>query len=65
MSGCKTIAEYAVKKWMKDNGFVMDWFTVTMNGNEAEITDRTGDKMIVCYEPKTKSVNPKEQEKEK
>lgn len=56
MKGCKTIAEYAVKKWMEDNGFVMSEFSVEMNGNEAKITDRTGDKINVYYNPKTKSV---------
>lgn len=41
---------------MNDNGFVMEYFSVEMSGNTAEITDSTGDKMKVQYNPETKSV---------
>lgn len=41
MKGCRAIAEYATKKWMEDNGFVMSKFSVETNGSEATITDRT------------------------
>lgn len=60
MKGCKTIAEYAIKKWMVDNGFVMEYFTVEMRGNDAVITDKTGDSMKVSYNPKTKMVETEE-----
>lgn len=56
MSGCKTIAEYAIKKWMEDNEFVMSEFSVEITGNEATITDRTGDSMMVRYNQETKRV---------
>lgn len=56
MKGCKTIAEYAIKKWMEDNGFAMECFTVEMCGNEAVITDKAGDSMKVEYKPETKTV---------
>lgn len=59
MKGCKTIAEYMVKKWMESNGFVMSEFSVKMIGDEAEITDRAGDKMTVLYNQKLKSVQVK------
>lgn len=56
MSECKTIAEYAIKKWMEDNGFVMSEFSVEMNGDEATITDRAGDSMKVRYNRETRKV---------
>lgn len=56
MKGCKTIAEYAINKWMKDNGFVTGYFTVEMCGNKAVITDKTGDSMKIYYNIETKKV---------
>lgn len=56
MKGCKTVAEYAIKKWMEDNGFVMSEFSVDIIGNEATITDRPGDSMKVRYDRGTKKV---------
>lgn len=56
MSGCKTIAEYAIKKWMEDNEFVMSEFSVEITGNEATITDRIGDSMKVWYNREAKRV---------
>lgn len=60
MKVCKTIAEYAIKKWMVDNEFAMEYFTVEMNGNDAVITDKTGDSMKVSYNPKAKMVETEE-----
>lgn len=56
MSGCKTIAEYAVKKWMENNRFVMSEFAVSMDGNTAMITDKREDCLKVHYNPKTRRV---------
>lgn len=60
MRGCKTIAEYAIRKWMENNGFVAEFFTVEMHGYNATIIDRTGDSMKIRYDPKTKSVEMEE-----
>ena len=54
--GCKTIAEYAVRQWMDSNGFVRGNFTVTMDGNDAVITDRAGSSLAVRYDPATGQV---------
>lgn len=54
--GCKTIAEYAVRKWMEQQGFVAGHFDVAMNGNEATITDRTGDSLAVRYDQASRTV---------
>lgn len=54
--GCKTTAEYAVRKWMDSNGFVRGNFAVTMNGNDAVITDRSGGSLTVRYDPASRAV---------
>lgn len=56
MKGCKTIAEYAIRRWMEENGFVMSEFSVEMDGNCAEIKDKTGDSMKVAYNTKERKV---------
>lgn len=56
MKGCKTVAEYAIKKWMEENNFVMTEFSVGMDENEAVITDKTGDSIRVRYNREEKKV---------
>lgn len=56
MKGCETIAEYAIKRWMQDNRFVMNEFSIVMNGDEADIFDKTGDSMRVFYNKKANKV---------
>lgn len=56
MKGCKTIAEFAIKTWMQDNGFAMSEFDVEMDGNKATITDTTGDSMNIFYDKKERKV---------
>lgn len=54
--GAKTIAEYAIRKWMEDHGFIMCHFKLTMNGNEAMIEDENHDTMSLVYDGGTKTV---------
>lgn len=54
--GAKTIAEYAIRKWMEDQHFIASNFKVTMNGNEAVIEDKNGDALEIIYDGKSKSV---------
>lgn len=42
MKGCKTIAEFGIKKWMEDNGFVMSEFDVKMNGTRQKYQTEPG-----------------------
>lgn len=53
----KTIPEFVIKEWMKKNGFVMSEFSLEVIGNVGIITDRTGGKMSVKYDPDTKEVS--------
>lgn len=52
----KTIAEYAVRKWMDREGFQDGYFTLEMNGDEGIITDHLGDKLRVRYDRNSHSV---------
>ena len=52
----KTIAEYAVRKWMDREGFQDGYFTLEMNGDEGIITDHLGDKLRVRYDRNSYSI---------
>lgn len=56
----KTIAEYAIRKWLLDQGFVMEYFSLSINGSEAVLTDRNDDTLTLAYDPDTRSVQVKE-----
>lgn len=42
IKGARTIAEYAIRRWMEEQGFVMEYFTLVMDGNEGKLEDRQG-----------------------
>ena len=51
IKGSKSIAEYAFRKWMENEGFVQGFFSLEMTGmREAVITDRSGDRLMLNYE---------------
>lgn len=52
----KTIAEYAVGKWMDREGFQDGYFILEMNGDEGIITDHLGDKLRVRYDRNSHSI---------
>lgn len=59
VKGAATIAEYKVKKWMEQEGFILDCFSLEINDNyEVIITDDDGETMELIYDPKDKSVTP-------
>lgn len=59
IKGAKTIAEYAIRKWLETEGFSMDCFALKMTGpQEAELLDSTGDKLRLVYNPATRMVFP-------
>ncbi len=57
IKGAKTIAEYAVRKWLSEQGFVMEYFSLSMEGNRGILTDGNNDTLILVYESDTKSVS--------
>lgn len=52
----KTIAEYAVRKWMDREGFQDGYFILEMNGDEGIITDHLDDKLRVRYDRNSHSI---------
>lgn len=57
VKGAKSIAEYAIRKWLENEGFVMDHFEVHFtNPHEAEVSDKNGDFIYLIYDPNTKTV---------
>lgn len=55
----KTIAEYAIRKWMENEGFQIECFRLRVIGNRALLMDMRGDKLILTYDPDTHSVYAK------
>lgn len=60
IKGCKTIAEYAFRRWMERNNFVMQFFELTINKNEGIITDANGETLVLVYDSEAKEVFVKE-----
>lgn len=58
----RTIAEYAIHRWLQENNFVMGCFKLTMtpNNNEILVTDELGDTLLLAYDRESKSVYVKE-----
>jgi len=57
IKGAKTIAEYAVRKWLSEQGFVMEYFSLSMEENRGILTDGNNDTLILVYDSDTKSVS--------
>ena len=60
IKGAKSIAEYAIRKWLQSEGFEMRYFKLTVHDNEAMIEDSVGDTLWLVYDNDTKSVYVKE-----
>lgn len=56
----KTIAEYAIRKWLIGQNFAIECFDLTMDGNEGTLKDQAGDSLVLVYDPGSKSVYIKE-----
>ncbi len=60
IKGCTTIAEYAIRCWMRDQGFAEGYFTLEMSGNEGTVRDSNGDTLLLVYDSKERRVCVKE-----
>ena len=56
IKGAKTIAEYAIRRWLIEQGFSMEHFELSMDEKEGKLIDQNGDSMILVYDPGEKSV---------
>ena len=55
IKGAKTIAEYAIRKWLSEQGFVMEYFSLSMEENRGTLTDGNNDTLTLVYDKDTKS----------
>ena len=56
IKGAKTRAEYAIRKWLSEQGFVMEYFSLSMEENRGTLTDGNNDTLTLVYDKDTKSV---------
>lgn len=60
IKGCKTIAEYAFRRWMIEQGLEEKFFSLEITGNEGTITDMNKDTLTLVYVSGEKCVYVKE-----
>lgn len=60
IKGARSIAEYAIRKWLQTQAFEMNFFKLEMAGNEAELKDTNGDSITLVYDNVSKTVYVKE-----
>lgn len=58
----KTIAEYAIKKWLIKEGIALEFFKLEIYGNQSILTDVKGESLTLEYLPESKSVIVKEEQ---
>ncbi len=51
VKGAKSIAEYAVRRWLFEQNFAMEYFELRMDGNRGILTDRNGEGLVLVYDP--------------
>lgn len=59
--GAKTIAEYVIRRWLMEQNFAMECFTLTMDGENGTLKDSKGDSLTIVYDPATKEVYIREE----
>ena len=60
IKGARSIAEYAIRKWLQSEGFEICYFKLAVHDNEAMIEDDIGNTLRLVYDNDTKSVYVKE-----
>lgn len=60
IKGIKTIAEYAIRQWMRNQGFVESAFTLTMYDGKGILMDKNEDTLTLIYDGVEKAVYVKE-----
>lgn len=60
IKGAKSIAEYAIRKWLKQEDFALECFSLEFYQNEAVLTDCNGARLRLVYDPDYRIVIPKE-----
>ena len=50
IKGARSIAEYAIRRWLESQRFEMSMFSLEMDGNKGVLRDRNGDSMVLIYD---------------
>lgn len=56
IKGCKSIAEYAIRKWLQEQNFSMEHFKLVVAGSEGILSDENGDTVKLVYDSDLKKV---------
>lgn len=56
ITGAKSIAEYAIRKWLQDQNFVMSEFELAISKNKGIVKDKNGDSITLIYDSVSRSV---------
>lgn len=54
--GAKSIAEYAIRKWLESENFEMSCFKLKVEGIEGVLIDSTGATLRLVYDAKSRTV---------
>ena len=60
IKGTKTIAEYAIRRWLENQRIEMNMFSLEMKGNKGILRDSNGDSMTLVYDKESKEIWIKE-----
>lgn len=60
IKGAKSIAEYAIRRWLMEHNFEMSCFTLTMNGNKGLLEDVNHDTLLLVYDRSTGTITVEE-----
>lgn len=52
----KSIAEYAIRRWLLNQGFALEYFKLSIDGDKGYLEDRDGEMLTLVYDGLTKSV---------
>lgn len=56
----KSIAEYAIRRWLLNQGFALEYFKLSIDGDKGYLEDRDGEMLTLAYDGLTKTVYIKE-----
>ena len=56
IKGARSIAEYAIRRWLENQRFEMSAFVLDMDGSRGVLRDRNGDSMTLVYDRTTHEV---------
>lgn len=62
IKGCKTIAEYAIRRWLIEHNFEINCFTLTVDGNRGLLEDSNKDTLFLVYNKDTRTVSVEAEE---